>query len=172
MYRSCQRFPAEFGAYRPRRQACRSSLFKSATHRRLVASSARQRSWVLWAVSPCVRDSSHFLALSLQSSTTMSARKIQIGQLWKNLQSGDTFLVTRVYTEALSTIVVLRNPARRRKASCASRWSALPVVEHPRLRSRHGRRLPLAFWTAAASRRFYGHSPNADPNELLSVGSI
>ena len=50
-------FPAEFGTYRPRRQACRSSLFKSATHRRLVASSARQRSWVLWAVSPCVRDS-------------------------------------------------------------------------------------------------------------------
>jgi hypothetical protein len=38
----------------------------------------------------------------------MSSRKIQIGQLWKNLQSGDTFLVTRVYTEALSTIVVLR----------------------------------------------------------------
>jgi hypothetical protein len=38
----------------------------------------------------------------------MSARKIQIGQLWKNLQSGDTFLVTRVYTEALSTIAVLR----------------------------------------------------------------
>jgi hypothetical protein len=38
----------------------------------------------------------------------MSARKIQIGQLWKNLESGDTFLVTRVYTEALSTIVVLR----------------------------------------------------------------
>jgi hypothetical protein len=38
----------------------------------------------------------------------MSTRKIQIGQLWKNLESGDTFLVTRVYTEALSTIVVLR----------------------------------------------------------------
>jgi hypothetical protein len=38
----------------------------------------------------------------------MSARKVQIGQLWKNLQTGDTFLVTRVYTEALSTIVVLR----------------------------------------------------------------
>jgi len=38
----------------------------------------------------------------------MSARKIQIGQLWKNLESGDTFLVTRVYTEALSTIAVLR----------------------------------------------------------------
>jgi hypothetical protein len=38
----------------------------------------------------------------------MSSRKIQIGQLWKQLQTGDTFLVTRVYTEALSTIAVLR----------------------------------------------------------------
>ena len=38
----------------------------------------------------------------------MSAKKVQIGQLWKNLETGDTFLVTRVYTEALSTIVVLR----------------------------------------------------------------
>jgi hypothetical protein len=38
----------------------------------------------------------------------MSTRKIQIGQLWKNLESGDTFLVTRVYNEALSTMVVLR----------------------------------------------------------------
>ena len=38
----------------------------------------------------------------------MGARKIQIGQLWKKNETGDTFLVTRVYTEALSTIVVLR----------------------------------------------------------------
>jgi hypothetical protein len=38
----------------------------------------------------------------------MTSRKIQIGQLWKKLETGDTFLVTRVYTEALSTIVVLR----------------------------------------------------------------
>lgn len=40
--------------------------------------------------------------------TTMSVRKIQIGQLWKKDGTGDTYLVTRVYTEALSTIVVLR----------------------------------------------------------------
>jgi hypothetical protein len=33
---------------------------------------------------------------------TMTARRIQIGQLWKNLETGETFLVTRVY------IVVLR----------------------------------------------------------------
>jgi hypothetical protein len=38
----------------------------------------------------------------------MSARKIQIGQLWKKLETGETYLVTRVYTEALSTMVVLR----------------------------------------------------------------
>jgi hypothetical protein len=38
----------------------------------------------------------------------MSVRKIQIGQLWKKKDTGDTFLVTRVYTEALSTFVVLR----------------------------------------------------------------
>ena len=38
----------------------------------------------------------------------MAARKIQIGQLWKKEGTGDTFLVTRVYTEALSTFGVLR----------------------------------------------------------------
>lgn len=38
----------------------------------------------------------------------MSVKKIQIGQLWKKNGTGDTYLVTRVYTEALSTIVVLR----------------------------------------------------------------
>lgn len=38
----------------------------------------------------------------------MSVRKIQIGQLWKKDGTGETYLVTRVYTEALSTIVVLR----------------------------------------------------------------
>jgi len=38
----------------------------------------------------------------------MSVKKIQIGQLWKRLETGETYLVTRVYPEALSTIVVLR----------------------------------------------------------------
>jgi hypothetical protein len=38
----------------------------------------------------------------------MSVKKIQIGQLWKKDGSGEVFLVTRVYSEALSTIVVLR----------------------------------------------------------------
>jgi hypothetical protein len=38
----------------------------------------------------------------------MSARKIQIGQLWKKDGTRDTYLVTRIYTEALSTIALLR----------------------------------------------------------------
>jgi hypothetical protein len=38
----------------------------------------------------------------------MGVSKIQIGQLWKKDGTGDTYLVTRVYTEALSTMVVLR----------------------------------------------------------------
>jgi hypothetical protein len=38
----------------------------------------------------------------------MSQRKIQIGQLWKKEGTGDVFLVTRVYSEALSSIAVLR----------------------------------------------------------------
>ncbi|HEY2460171.1 MAG TPA: hypothetical protein VGI16_05170 [Candidatus Acidoferrum sp.] len=38
----------------------------------------------------------------------MSVSKIQIGQLWKKEDSGDTYLVTRVYTEALSTMAILR----------------------------------------------------------------
>jgi hypothetical protein len=38
----------------------------------------------------------------------MGVSKIQIGQLWKKEGTGDTYLVTRVYTEALATMVVLR----------------------------------------------------------------
>ena len=38
----------------------------------------------------------------------MSAKRLQIGQLWKKDETGETFLVTRVYTEALTTMVVLR----------------------------------------------------------------
>jgi hypothetical protein len=38
----------------------------------------------------------------------MGVKKIQIGQLWKKNGTGDTYLVTRVYTEALNTMVILR----------------------------------------------------------------
>ena len=38
----------------------------------------------------------------------MPQRKIQVGQLWTKVDSNDVFLVTRLYTEALATIAVLR----------------------------------------------------------------
>jgi len=38
----------------------------------------------------------------------MSVQKIQIGQLWKKTGTSDTYLVTRLYTEALNTMVILR----------------------------------------------------------------
>ena len=38
----------------------------------------------------------------------MPARKIQIGQVWKKNDSGESFLVTKTYTEALATHAVLR----------------------------------------------------------------
>ena len=38
----------------------------------------------------------------------MSVSKIQIGQLWKKDSTGDIYLVTRLYSEALNTMVILR----------------------------------------------------------------
>ena len=38
----------------------------------------------------------------------MPAKKIQVGQVWKQDSSGDSFLVTKVYNEALATFAVLR----------------------------------------------------------------
>jgi hypothetical protein len=38
----------------------------------------------------------------------MSAMKIQVGQLWKKDATGDIYLVTRLYSEALNTVAVLR----------------------------------------------------------------
>lgn len=47
-------------------------------------------------------------ALYSQNRSPMSVAKIQIGQLWKKDGSGDIYLVTRLYSEALNTIVILR----------------------------------------------------------------
>jgi len=35
-------------------------------------------------------------------------RQIRIGQLWKKVGTTDLFLVTRLYSEALATIAILR----------------------------------------------------------------
>jgi hypothetical protein len=42
--------------------------------------------------------------------------KIQIGQLWKKDGTGETFLVTRVYAEALSTMATLRKSGSETEA--------------------------------------------------------
>jgi hypothetical protein len=38
----------------------------------------------------------------------MAVAKIQTGQLWKKNDTGEVFLVTRVYSEALSMVATLR----------------------------------------------------------------
>lgn len=38
----------------------------------------------------------------------MSVQKIQIGQLWKKNGTKEIYLVTRLYSEALNTMVILR----------------------------------------------------------------
>jgi hypothetical protein len=39
----------------------------------------------------------------------MAARRVQVGQVWRKVGSEETFLVTRLYTEALATIAILRS---------------------------------------------------------------
>ena len=39
---------------------------------------------------------------------SMPIKKIQVGQVWKKEDSGDSYLVTKVYNEALATFAVLR----------------------------------------------------------------
>jgi hypothetical protein len=46
----------------------------------------------------------------------MSVRKIQIGQLWRKNGTGDIYLVTRVYSEALNTMVILRKSGAEEQA--------------------------------------------------------
>ena len=48
--------------------------------------------------------------------TFMSVSKIQIGQLWKKDGTADTYLVTRLYSEALSTMAVLRKSGSETEA--------------------------------------------------------
>lgn len=47
-------------------------------------------------------------SLYSRSRSFMSVTKIQIGQLWKKDGTKDIYLVTRLYSEALNTMVILR----------------------------------------------------------------
>jgi hypothetical protein len=39
---------------------------------------------------------------------TLPVRRIQIGQVWKNDATGEAYLITKIYTEALASVAVLR----------------------------------------------------------------
>jgi hypothetical protein len=57
----------------------------------------------------------------------MAISKIQIGQLWKKDGTPDTYLVTRVYTEALSTVVLLRKSGSEGEALIRVRAERTPT---------------------------------------------
>jgi hypothetical protein len=65
-------------------------------------------------------------------SRIVSVKKIQIGQVWKRNDDGESFLVTKVYSEALATYAVLRKagsetePPVRVKVSTTGGSALLP----------------------------------------------
>ncbi len=62
----------------------------------------------------------------------MPIQKIQVGQVWKKDDTGETFLITKVYNEALTSFAVLRKtgaedePPLRVKISRAGASPDLP----------------------------------------------
>ena len=57
------------------------------------------------------------LALYIQCwEGKMPQRRVQIGQVWKNNRTGETYLVTKIYTEALATVAVLRKTGAETEA--------------------------------------------------------
>jgi hypothetical protein len=56
----------------------------------------------------------------------MSVSKIQIGQLWKKDATGDIYLVTRIYSEALTTMVILRKSGAEEEALSRVRVERTP----------------------------------------------
>ena len=46
----------------------------------------------------------------------MPLRRIQIGQVWRKNDTGETYLVTKLYTEALATYALLRRTGAETEA--------------------------------------------------------
>ena len=46
----------------------------------------------------------------------MPVRRVQIGQVWQKNDTGETYLVTKLYTEALATYAVLRKSGAETEA--------------------------------------------------------
>jgi hypothetical protein len=75
-----------------------------------------QSSYVLSAFNPLERLLTRLAGPSTVKVSLMSVSKIQIGQLWKQNGTGEVYLVTRLYSEALNTMVVLRKSGAEDKA--------------------------------------------------------
>ena len=54
--------------------------------------------------------------VSRVEQSNMAARKIQVGQVWKKDDTGETYLITKVYSEALATFAVLRKTGAETEA--------------------------------------------------------
>jgi len=46
----------------------------------------------------------------------MPVQRIQIGQVWRKNETGETYLVTKLYTQALATFAVLRKTGAETEA--------------------------------------------------------
>ena len=63
---------------------------------------------------------------------SVPVKKIQVGQVWKNDSTGDSFLVTKIYNEALTSYALLRKtgsetePPVRVKVAHAGGMANLP----------------------------------------------
>jgi hypothetical protein len=62
----------------------------------------------------------------------MPVKRVQVGQVWKKDDSGDSFLITKIYNEALTSYAVLRktgaenDPPIRIKITKAGATANLP----------------------------------------------
>ena len=60
----------------------------------------------------------------------MSVSKIQVGQLWKKNGTEDVYLVTRLYSEALSTMVILRKSGAEEESQLRVRTERTPTGQN------------------------------------------
>lgn len=64
------------------------------------------------------------------------ANRIKVGEIWKQDSSGDSYLITKVYSEALATYAVLRkagseyDPPVKVKVNRQAAAGALPGFTH------------------------------------------
>ena len=59
----------------------------------------------------------------------MPTQKIKVGQVWRKNETDETFLVTRIYSEALATIAILRPTGSAHSAMLRVRIERTPAVQ-------------------------------------------